>query len=40
MGRTAEAVARTYDVSREQQDEFAVESQRRAAWEAARAAFE
>ena len=29
MGRTAEAVARTYDVSRQQQDEFAVESQRR-----------
>jgi hypothetical protein len=40
MGRTAEAVARTYDVSRQQQDEFAVESQPRAASEAARAAFE
>lgn len=39
MGRTAEAVARKYDVSREQQDEFAVESQRRAATEAARTAF-
>ncbi|MEZ7239925.1 thiolase family protein, partial [Rhodococcus sp. GXMU-t2271] len=39
MGRTAEAVARKYDVSREQQDEFAAESQRRAAAAAARAAF-
>ncbi|MFE7418230.1 thiolase family protein [Rhodococcus sp. NPDC057529] len=39
MGRTAEAVARKYDVSRDQQDEFAVESQRRAATDAARAAF-
>jgi len=39
MGRTAEAVAKKYDVKREQQDEFAVESQRRAATEAARAAF-
>ncbi|NLE82261.1 MAG: thiolase family protein [Rhodococcus sp.] len=39
MGRTAEAVARKYDVSREQQDEFAVESQRRAATDAAQAAF-
>ncbi|QNG18133.1 thiolase family protein [Rhodococcus triatomae] len=39
MGRTAEAVARRYDVSREQQDEFAVESQRRAATDAAKAVF-
>lgn len=39
MGRTAEAVARKYGVSREQQDEFAVESQRRAATDAAKAAF-
>ena len=39
MGRTAEAVARKYGVSREQQDEFAVESQRRAATAAAKAAF-
>ncbi len=39
MGRTAEAVARAYDVSRQAQDEFAVESQRRAATEAAKAAF-
>ncbi|AKS33690.1 thiolase family protein [Mycolicibacterium goodii] len=39
MGRTAEAVAKKYDVTREQQDEFAVESQRRAATEAARTAF-
>jgi acetyl-CoA C-acetyltransferase len=39
MGLTAENVADKYGVSREQQDEFAVESQRRAATEAARAAF-
>ena len=39
MGRTAEAVARKYGVSRAEQDEFALESQRRAATEAARAAF-
>ncbi|WP_328854392.1 thiolase family protein [Microbispora hainanensis] len=39
MGRTAEAVARKYDVSRQAQDEFALESQRRAATEQARAAF-
>lgn len=39
MGVTAENVAAKYGVSREQQDEFAVESQRRAATEAARAAF-
>ncbi|MGM7775828.1 thiolase family protein [Arthrobacter sp. KNU-44] len=39
MGVTAENVARTYNISRQAQDEFAVESQRRAASEAARAAF-
>lgn len=39
MGRTAENVARKYGVSREEQDEFAMESQRRAATDAARAAF-
>jgi acetyl-CoA C-acetyltransferase len=39
MGVTAENVARKYGVSREQQDEFAFESQRRAASDAARAAF-
>src|SRR6185312_3374148 len=39
MGVTAENVARTYGISRQAQDEFAVESQRRAASEAARAAF-
>jgi acetyl-CoA C-acetyltransferase len=39
MGVTAENVARKYGVSRQAQDEFAVESQRRAASEAARAAF-
>lgn len=39
MGVTAENVARTYDVSRQAQDEFALESQRRADTEAARAAF-
>ncbi|WP_416981169.1 thiolase family protein [Streptomyces sp. T028] len=39
MGVTAENVATKYDVSRERQDEFAVESQRRAATDAARAAF-
>ncbi|MGW1024460.1 thiolase family protein [Streptomyces sp. NPDC002577] len=39
MGVTAENVAAKYDVSRLQQDEFAVESQRRAATEAAKAAF-
>ena len=35
MGRTAEAVARKYGVSRAEQDEFANESQRRAAAAAA-----
>ena len=39
MGITAENVARKYGISRPQQDEFAVESQRRAATDAARAAF-
>jgi acetyl-CoA C-acetyltransferase len=39
MGRTAEAVARTYDISRQQQDQFAAESQRRASTTAARTAF-
>ncbi len=40
MGVTAENVATTYDVSRQEQDEFAAESQRRAATPAARAAFD
>lgn len=39
MGVTAENVAAKYGVSRAEQDEFAVESQRRAASDAARAAF-
>ena len=39
MGVTAENVATTYDVSRKQQDEFAAESQRRAATATAKAAF-
>jgi acetyl-CoA C-acetyltransferase len=39
MGVTAENVARKYDVSRREQDEFALESQRRAATHAARDAF-
>lgn len=39
MGVTAENVASRYDVSRQAQDEFAVESQRRAASAAAKAAF-
>ncbi|GAA4725878.1 acetyl-CoA C-acyltransferase family protein [Nocardioides endophyticus] len=39
MGVTAERVAATYDVTRTQQDEFAVESQRRASTPLARAAF-
>lgn len=39
MGRTAEAVARTYGVSRQRQDEFAVQSQQRASSPAAKAAF-
>ncbi|AJE87302.1 acetyl-CoA acetyltransferase [Streptomyces albus] len=39
MGVTAENVAAKYGVSRQQQDEFALESQRRAATEAAKAAF-
>lgn len=39
MGITAENVARKYDVSRAAQDEFALESQRRAASDAAKAAF-
>ena len=39
MGVTAENVARKYGVSRQDQDEFALESQRRAATPAAQAAF-
>jgi acetyl-CoA C-acetyltransferase len=39
MGRTAESVARKYGVSRQDQDEFAVESQRRAASTEAKRAF-
>ncbi len=39
MGVTAENVAKKYDVSRQAQDEFALQSQQRAASEAARAAF-
>ncbi|RHW28472.1 thiolase family protein [Nocardioides immobilis] len=39
MGVTAENVAAKYAVSREEQDAFAVESQRRAATDAARSAF-
>jgi acetyl-CoA C-acetyltransferase len=39
MGVTAENVARTYDVSRQAQDEFAHESQRRAASDVAKAVF-
>lgn len=39
MGVTAENVAAKYDVSRAEQDAFALESQRRAATDAARAAF-
>lgn len=39
MGVTAENVADRYGVSRAEQDEFALESQRRAATDAARAAF-
>lgn len=39
MGVTAENVAAKYGISRTQQDEFALESQRRAASDAARAAF-
>jgi acetyl-CoA C-acetyltransferase len=39
MGVTAENVARAYKVSRQEQDEFAVESQRRASTHAAHAAF-
>jgi acetyl-CoA C-acetyltransferase len=39
MGVTAERVAQRYDVSRSEQDEFAAESQRRAASDAAKAAF-
>lgn len=39
MGVTAERVAAKYDVSREAQDEFALESQRRAATDEAKAAF-
>lgn len=39
MGVTAENVASKYAVSRQEQDEFAVESQRRAATDEARAAF-
>ncbi|NKX55900.1 thiolase family protein [Arthrobacter mobilis] len=39
MGVTAENVARRYRVSRAEQDEFALESQRRAAAETARTAF-
>ena len=39
MGVTAENVARDYGVSRQEQDEFAAESQRRAATDAAKTAF-
>jgi acetyl-CoA C-acetyltransferase len=39
MGMTAERVAERYDVSRAEQDEFALESQRRAATPEAKAAF-
>jgi acetyl-CoA C-acetyltransferase len=39
MGRTAETVARRFDVSREAQDEFAAESQRRASSPEAMSAF-
>ncbi|MDR7188227.1 acetyl-CoA C-acetyltransferase [Microbacterium sp. BE35] len=39
MGVTAEAVATRFGISRAAQDEFAIESQRRAATDAARAAF-
>ncbi|MBM9469049.1 thiolase family protein [Nakamurella leprariae] len=39
MGRTAEAVARKYEVSRVEQDEFALQSQQRAASAKAKAAF-
>lgn len=39
MGVTAEAVAEKYGVSREQQDEFALQSQQRAATDAAKAEF-
>lgn len=39
MGITAENVAREYSIDRRQQDEFAAESQRRAATKAAHAAF-
>ena len=39
MGVTAENVAVKYGVSRQEQDEFAAESQRRAATSEARAAF-
>jgi acetyl-CoA C-acetyltransferase len=39
MGATAEAVAGKYDVSRRAQDEFALESQRRATTDFARSAF-
>ena len=39
MGVTAENVAREYGVSRREQDEFAAESQRRAATDAAKAVF-
>ncbi|GAA2079652.1 thiolase family protein [Microbacterium hatanonis] len=39
MGTTAENVAERYGVSRREQDEFAAESQRRAATDAARSAF-
>jgi acetyl-CoA C-acetyltransferase len=39
MGTTAERVAQVYDVSREEQDAFALESQRRAATPEAQAAF-
>lgn len=40
MGVTAENVAQKFDVSRTAQDEFALESQRRASTDAAKAAFE
>lgn len=40
MGHTAEEVARRYNVSREEQDEFAVASHQKAAWAIASGAFE
>ncbi|MCM3634204.1 acetyl-CoA C-acyltransferase [Paenibacillus camelliae] len=40
MGHTAEEVARRYDVTRQEQDEFAVASHQKAAWAIASGAFE